>query len=219
MVLPTTTVTEHSRGKPKLGPPSQQCKTPQVRFLQHTHEGATRRHQEWLMLLHRWSIFYRRLRHHRTKKHVATASKPSSSSSLFPFNQKKTPKIAQKRVHYTTVLYHSLSSCLNSLRCPQVHRGMEDSWKECHDASERASLLAFLSFVCLFVAHFCFAWIFGVLLPIFWSMWTGDHPQEEWAKFGERYNKIQIWLIPSKLDDVWTNVFNINLVLKKKHVG
>jgi hypothetical protein len=56
-------------------------------------------------------------------------------------------------------------------------------------------------------------------LPIFWSMWTGDHPQEEWAKFGERYNKIQIWLIPSKLDDVWTNVFNINLVLKKKHVG
>jgi hypothetical protein len=53
MVLPTTTVTEHSRGKPKLGPPSQQCKTPQVRFLQHTHEGATRRHQEWLMLLHR----------------------------------------------------------------------------------------------------------------------------------------------------------------------
>jgi hypothetical protein len=174
MVLLTTTVTEHSRGKPKLGLPFQQCKTPQVRFRQHTHEGATRRHQESLLLLHRWSIFYRHLSHHRTKKYVATASKPSSSSSLFPFNQEKNPKNAQKKVHYTMVLNHSLSSCSNSLRCPQVHRGKKDRSKECHDASERASLNVCFSLFCLFICSaFLFSLYFwGFLLPIFWSMWT-----------------------------------------------
>jgi hypothetical protein len=66
---------------------------------------------------------------------------------LCSLSTKKNPKNAQRRVHYMTVLNHSLSSCSNSLRCPQVHRGMKDRWKECHDAS----LLDFLFFVCLFI--------------------------------------------------------------------
>ncbi len=165
MVLLTTTVTEHSRGKPKLGLPSQQCKTPQVRFRQHTHEGATPRHQEsLLLLLPRWSIFYRRLRHHRTKKHVATASKPSSSSSLFPFNPKKPKKCTKKSaLHdgpqslFVVVLkFFALSSSSSRNERPLERM----PWRELR------LIFSFL-FVCLFGAHFRFPWNFGVFTANF----------------------------------------------------
>jgi hypothetical protein len=99
---------------------------------------------------------------------VATASKPSSSSSLFPFNQKKPQKLHKKE---STTRRSSIILCRRAQILCVVLKFIEE-WKTVGKkamtrASEQASELAFLSFVCLFVAHFCFPCIFGVLLPIF----------------------------------------------------
>jgi hypothetical protein len=96
--------------------------------------------------------------------------------------KKRTPKNAQKRVHYTTVLNHSLSSCSNSLRCPQVHRGKKDHWKQCHDASERACFSLF----CLFI---CSAFLFSLY---FWGFIANFLKYVDWRSSTRGMS--QIWL-------------------------
>jgi hypothetical protein len=101
-------------------------------------------------------------------------------------NQEKNRKNAQKTVHYKTVLNHSLSSCSNCLRCPQVHREMKDRWKECHDASERACLLACFSLFCLFI---CSAFLFSLY---FWGFIANFLKYLDWRSSTRGMS--QIWL-------------------------